>query len=72
MARPRIHPTDDSTARNAAARARLRAAGGRQVTLALDADTADRLDGLRAREEDGRGVSVAEMLRRLVRRATAG
>lgn len=67
MSRPRIHP--DATARAAAAIERLTAAGGRRLTVALDAETVAALARLR---EAGRYRSDTEAVAAAIRGADPG
>lgn len=48
MARPRIHPTDDATARKRHQRQALRQRGGRVLSLTLEPDDVAALDRIRA------------------------
>mgnify|MGYP001766109089 CR=1 FL=1 len=68
MGRPRIHPEGKPSARAAASLARLRAGGGRQVRVGLNADDAKALDRVRvALDAD----NDADAVRRAIRAADA-
>lgn len=67
--RPRIHESDQGGVRMAARRARVKAAGGRQLTILLDPGEVAALAALRARE----GLpSDAATLAFALRRAAGG